>query len=64
MTEYGAELLRRQLAEFNKNPIDLVSVGLKDDSNIYEWELLIMGPGKNMSVNLSYLMMEVAASNY
>jgi len=44
MTEYGAELLRRQLAEFNKNPIDLVSVGLKDDSNIFEWELLIMGP--------------------
>jgi ubiquitin-conjugating enzyme E2 G1 len=27
-----------------KNPIDLVSVGLKDDSDIYNWEILIMGP--------------------
>ena len=27
-----------------KNPIDLVSVGLVDDSNLYEWEILIMGP--------------------
>lgn len=27
-----------------KNPIDLVSVGLADDSNLYDWEILIMGP--------------------
>jgi ubiquitin-conjugating enzyme E2 G1 len=27
-----------------KNPIDLVSVGLTDDSNLYDWEILIMGP--------------------
>lgn len=27
-----------------KNPIDLVSVGLVDESNVYEWEILIMGP--------------------
>lgn len=44
MTEYGKELLRRQLAELAKNPIDLVSVGLLDDANLYEWEILIMGP--------------------
>lgn len=75
MTEYGRELLRRQLAgklnfvkgkrnikcwilrslltflpssviplELNKNPIDLVSVGLTDDDNLYDWEILIMGP--------------------
>lgn len=44
MTEYGAELLKRQLAELNKNPIDLVSVGLTDESNVYDWEILIMGP--------------------
>uniref|UniRef100_A0A7S4QHB5 E2 ubiquitin-conjugating enzyme n=1 Tax=Ditylum brightwellii TaxID=49249 RepID=A0A7S4QHB5_9STRA len=44
MTEYGAELLKRQLAELSKNPIDLVSVGLTDDSNVYDWEILIMGP--------------------
>mmetsp|Transcript_26181 Transcript_26181/g.57460 ORF Transcript_26181/g.57460 Transcript_26181/m.57460 type:complete len:168 (-) Transcript_26181:43-546(-) len=44
MSEYGTELLRRQLAELNKNPIDLVSVGLTDDSNVYDWEVMIMGP--------------------
>jgi ubiquitin-conjugating enzyme E2 G1 len=76
MTDYGAELLKRQLngefsicnilfaassalptnhthththththnTELAKNPIDLVSVGLTDDSNIYDWEILIMGP--------------------
>lgn len=27
-----------------KNPIDLVSVGLADESNVYDWEILIMGP--------------------
>jgi ubiquitin-conjugating enzyme E2 G1 len=27
-----------------KNPIDLVSVGLADDSNVHDWEILIMGP--------------------
>lgn len=43
-SEYGKELLRRQLAELAKNPIDLVSVGLADDANLYDWEILIMGP--------------------
>jgi ubiquitin-conjugating enzyme E2 G1 len=31
-------------ADLAKNPIDLVSVGLVDDSNIHEWEILMMGP--------------------
>jgi len=44
MTEYATELLKRQLADLNKNPIDLVSVGLTDESNVYDWEILIMGP--------------------
>eukprot|EP00538_Stauroneis_constricta_P002410 CAMPEP_0119555556 /NCGR_PEP_ID=MMETSP1352-20130426/7723_1 /TAXON_ID=265584 /ORGANISM="Stauroneis constricta, Strain CCMP1120" /LENGTH=478 /DNA_ID=CAMNT_0007602339 /DNA_START=40 /DNA_END=1477 /DNA_ORIENTATION=- len=44
MSEYGTELLRRQLNDLAKNPIDLVSVGLADDSNLYEWEILVMGP--------------------
>jgi len=44
MSEYGTELLRRQLNELNKNPIDLVSVGLVDDNNLHDWELLLMGP--------------------
>lgn len=32
------------IEELIKNPIDLVSVGLIDDSNVYDWEILIMGP--------------------
>uniref|UniRef100_A0A7S1D0U9 E2 ubiquitin-conjugating enzyme n=2 Tax=Cyclophora tenuis TaxID=216820 RepID=A0A7S1D0U9_CYCTE len=44
MSDYGTELLRRQLNDLAKNPIDLVSVGLVDESNVYEWEILIMGP--------------------
>lgn len=32
------------LLDLAKNPIDLVSVGLTDDSNLYDWEILIMGP--------------------
>uniref|UniRef100_A0A7S2LGN5 E2 ubiquitin-conjugating enzyme n=1 Tax=Skeletonema marinoi TaxID=267567 RepID=A0A7S2LGN5_9STRA len=44
MSDYGTELLKRQLNELAKNPIDLVSVGLVDDSNVYEWDILIMGP--------------------
>lgn len=33
-----------RLLDLAKNPIDLVSVGLTDDSNLYDWEILIMGP--------------------
>lgn len=33
-----------QSADLAKNPIDLVSVGLVDDSSVHEWEILIMGP--------------------
>ncbi len=32
------------LTDLAKNPIDLVSVGLADDANVYDWEILIMGP--------------------
>eukprot|EP00562_Extubocellulus_spinifer_P034906 CAMPEP_0178698688 /NCGR_PEP_ID=MMETSP0699-20121125/10665_1 /TAXON_ID=265572 /ORGANISM="Extubocellulus spinifer, Strain CCMP396" /LENGTH=197 /DNA_ID=CAMNT_0020344755 /DNA_START=301 /DNA_END=894 /DNA_ORIENTATION=+ len=35
---------RNRNTELNKNPIDLVSVGLTDDSNVYDWEVMIMGP--------------------
>jgi len=31
-------------SELSKNPIDLVSVGLVDDNNVHEWEILVMGP--------------------
>lgn len=39
---YSPCSLRTQ--DLAKNPIDLVSVGLVDDSNVYEWEILMMGP--------------------
>lgn len=46
METIGTELLRRQLADLAKNPIDLLSVGLTDESNVREWEILIMGPDR------------------
>lgn len=41
---YGAILLRNQLKELMKNPVDGFSVGLLDDSNIYEWQCMMEGP--------------------
>lgn len=41
---YGIILLRNQLKELTKNPLDDISVGLVDDSNIYEWQVLMNGP--------------------
>jgi hypothetical protein len=32
------------LTDLNRNPPEGVSVGLVDDSNIFNWELLIVGP--------------------
>jgi len=44
--DYGAILLRNQLKELLKNPVDGFSVGLIDDSNIFEWKVMIEGtPG-------------------
>ncbi|KZT05227.1 ubiquitin-conjugating enzyme [Laetiporus sulphureus 93-53] len=37
-------LLQRQLAELTKRPVEGFSAGLVDDSNLYEWEILIIGP--------------------
>lgn len=31
-------------AELQKNPVEGFSAGLNDDSNIYEWDIMIMGP--------------------
>ncbi|CAB1316851.1 unnamed protein product [Coregonus sp. 'balchen'] len=45
MTEpQAALLLRRQLAELNKNPVEGFSAGLIDDNDLYRWEVLIIGP--------------------
>ncbi|GMI48954.1 hypothetical protein TrCOL_g13181 [Triparma columacea] len=43
-TGYGAELLRRQLNDLSRNPPDTFSVGLPDEDNIYEWDIMLMGP--------------------
>ena len=42
--EISLKPIQRNKLDLAKNPIDLVSVGLDDDSDIYNWEILIMGP--------------------
>eukprot|EP00092_Neocalanus_flemingeri_P008808 GFUD01009481.1.p1 GENE.GFUD01009481.1~~GFUD01009481.1.p1 ORF type:complete len:198 (-),score=37.42 GFUD01009481.1:271-777(-) len=37
-------LLRKQLADLNKNPVEGFSAGLIDDEDIFRWEVLIIGP--------------------
>mmetsp|Transcript_3276 Transcript_3276/g.2915 ORF Transcript_3276/g.2915 Transcript_3276/m.2915 type:complete len:167 (-) Transcript_3276:75-575(-) len=44
MSTYGGELLRRQLIDLSRNPPDGVSVGLREDDNIFHWEVMIVGP--------------------
>ena len=35
-------------AELNKNPVEGFSAGLKDDGNVFVWEVMIMGPPETM----------------
>ncbi|XP_078277737.1 ubiquitin-conjugating enzyme E2G 1b [Rhinoraja longicauda] len=44
MNDQSTLLLRKQLAELNKNPVDGFSAGLIDDDDIYRWEVVIIGP--------------------
>jgi ubiquitin-conjugating enzyme E2 G1 len=37
-------LLMKQLKELNKHPVEGFSAGLKDEANVFEWEVMIMGP--------------------
>ncbi|KAK9456730.1 ubiquitin-conjugating enzyme/RWD-like protein [Dipodascopsis uninucleata] len=37
-------LLRRQLLDFSKHAIPGISVGLVNDDDLYEWEVLLIGP--------------------
>ncbi|KAF8486991.1 ubiquitin-conjugating enzyme [Russula ochroleuca] len=37
-------LLRRQLTEITKHPLEGFSAGLVDESNLYEWDVMIIGP--------------------
>ncbi|KAL5477864.1 hypothetical protein EMCRGX_G024715 [Ephydatia muelleri] len=42
--DQGALLLRRQLIELQKRPVEGFSAGLVDDNDMYKWEVLIIGP--------------------
>ncbi|CAN6327969.1 unnamed protein product, partial [Urochloa humidicola] len=37
-------LLQKQLKDLAKNPVDGFSAGLVDDSNVFEWQVTIIGP--------------------
>ena len=43
-SEGAALILRRQLKELSKNPNEGFSAGLADQSNLFEWEIMILGP--------------------
>lgn len=45
---YGELLLKQQLKQLMKNPIDGFSVGLVDDSDVYKWQVMIEGPEDTM----------------
>ncbi|KIM41906.1 hypothetical protein M413DRAFT_71397 [Hebeloma cylindrosporum] len=47
-------LLRRQLAELTKHPVEGFSAGLVDDDNLFEWEILIIGEGGFFKARLSF----------
>ncbi|EGG23842.1 Putative Ligase [Cavenderia fasciculata] len=40
----SALLLKKQLRDLNKHPVEGFSAGLVDESNIYEWQIVIVGP--------------------
>ncbi|KAK3810823.1 MAG: ubiquitin-conjugating enzyme/RWD-like protein [Benniella sp.] len=44
MSEQATLLLKRQLKDLTRNPVEGFSAGLVDDANIFEWDILIMGP--------------------
>jgi len=37
-------ILKRQLIELQKKPVEGFSAGLVDDDNLLEWEVMIIGP--------------------
>jgi ubiquitin-conjugating enzyme E2 G1 len=45
MSESQASLLlRKQLKDISRNPVDGFSAGLVDDCNVFEWNVTIIGP--------------------
>lgn len=47
-TASSSLILNKELKELHKTPVEGFSAGLVDDSDIYEWEILIMGPPDTM----------------
>ncbi|WVO22810.1 uncharacterized protein IAS62_004151 [Cryptococcus decagattii] len=43
-TANSSLILRKQLMELQKHPVDGFSAGLVDDDNMLEWDIVIMGP--------------------
>ena len=48
----AALLLRKQLAELNKNPVEGFSAGLIDDEDIFRWEVSRQINNKTCSANI------------
>ena len=42
--QQGVLLLRKQLKELSRNPIEGFSAGLVDDTTVFEWQITVMGP--------------------
>lgn len=40
----AALLLAKQLQDLRRNPVEGFSAGLIDEADIFQWQLLIMGP--------------------
>uniref|UniRef100_J3L5P3 E2 ubiquitin-conjugating enzyme n=1 Tax=Oryza brachyantha TaxID=4533 RepID=J3L5P3_ORYBR len=43
-TSQASLLLQKQLKDLAKHPVDGFSAGLVDDSNVFEWQVTIIGP--------------------
>ncbi|XP_001631930.2 ubiquitin-conjugating enzyme E2 G1 [Nematostella vectensis] len=42
--DQAALLLKRQLMELQKKPVEGFSAGLFDDEDLYKWEIMVVGP--------------------
>lgn len=43
-SENAKLLLMKQLKDLSRSPVEGFSAGLKDDSNAFVWEVMLMGP--------------------
>jgi ubiquitin-conjugating enzyme E2 G1 len=48
MASHATLRLSKELQELQKNPVEGFSAGLVDDSNIFEWEVFIVGPPETL----------------